>query len=101
MKVVVFLCVIAAAIALKCYTGTINSADKFDEKVADGTISNVTCSSNVTTCARTETNTTVVRACGACADGADCSACKADLCNGSATATAAALVLAAAYWLVQ
>ena len=97
MKVVVFLSVIAAAIALTCYSDTTTGDETFDMKTA----ANETCASGVTDCAKTTNGTTVTRACGSCADGADCSACTEDLCNGSATATAAALALAAAYWLVQ
>ena len=104
MKVVIFLCLVAAAVSIECYWGTRTGDQDFDDLVEANTITTPNCTSNtmcyITWTSASETNT---YGCGECSDssGWDCSNCDEDLCNGSATATAAALVVAAAYWIFQ
>ena len=103
MKVVIFLCMIAAAVSIQCYWGNRNKGQDFDQLVEANIIQKFNCAPKEK-CYNSTAADDNAYGCGPCKDEwtFPCASCDSeDFCNGSATATTAALAVAAAYWIFQ
>eukprot|EP00116_Pleurobrachia_bachei_P004372 sb/3464634/ len=89
MKVVIFFCLVAAAVSIQCYWGSRTKGQDFDELVEAGTIMKSNCTTQekcyITYTSEVDTNT---YSCGECQDGwaGDCAECDTDLLRSSPAA---------------